>query len=253
MAEIITIDKVVPYENNQKKHPDSQLKALAEVVKEVGWRQNVEVNQKGVIVAGHGRFETWKKYAKQMSLPDVWITDDTGKTIFGKHDERPLTPAQEKMWRIADNKLNESSWKMDLVIQELQGMDEFYRSLTGFTLKETDEKYTKKIVPPVYEIKGDKPDVNDLYNEDVAKQMILRINELDVPEDIKDFLKAAAMRLVVFNYALIAEYYAHAPERLQKIMEDMALVIIDFEKAIALGYVELTENLLSQYETEQQV
>lgn len=150
MAEIITIDKVVPYENNQKKHPDSQLKALAEVVKEVGWRQNVEVNQKGVIVAGHGRFETWKKYAKQMSLPDVWITDDTGKTIFGKHDERPLTPAQEKMWRIADNKLNESKWIKDDVEMDWRDLDEFYKRLTGFDFQtvtevEGEEEFTAEI------------------------------------------------------------------------------------------------------------
>lgn len=150
MAEIITIDKVVPYENNQKKHPDSQLKALAEVVKEVGWRQNVEVNQKGVIVAGHGRFETWKKYAKQMSLPDVWITDDTGKTIFGKHDERPLTPAQEKMWRIADNKLNESKWIKDDVEMDWRDLDEFYKRLTGFDFQavtevEGEEEFTAEL------------------------------------------------------------------------------------------------------------
>lgn len=144
------INDVKPYHLNGKKHPDSQLKALAEVVKEVGWRQNVEVNQKGVIVAGHGRFETWKKYAKQMSLPDVWITDDTGKTIFGKHDERPLTPAQEKMWRIADNKLNESKWIKDDVEMDWRDLDEFYKRLTGFDFQtvtevEGEEEFTAEL------------------------------------------------------------------------------------------------------------
>ena len=94
------------YKNNAKKHPDEQLLLLAKVVKEVGWRQNVEVNQRGTIVAGHGRWLTWQKYGATMGLPDVWVTDDKGNTIMGKHADFALTDSQEKMWRLADNQIN---------------------------------------------------------------------------------------------------------------------------------------------------
>lgn len=30
---------IKPYEKNAKKHPESQVKALADIVEEVGWRQ----------------------------------------------------------------------------------------------------------------------------------------------------------------------------------------------------------------------
>jgi len=121
------------YKNNAKKHPDSQLLLLAKVVKEVGWRQNVEVNQQGVIVAGHGRWLTWQKHAKDMGLPDVWVTDDMGNTIMGKHADFNLTPAQEKMWRLADNQLNAmTDIDMALVIPDIADMDWDMIELTGY-------------------------------------------------------------------------------------------------------------------------
>ena len=50
-------------------------------------------------------------------------------------------------------------------------------------------------------------------------------------------------RFLEFNYSNIAEYYAHADKELQEMMEDLALVIIDFNKAIADGYVEFSDKM----------
>lgn len=126
-----TLD-IKPYEKNAKKHPNSQIKALADIVMEVGWRQPVLVNQQGVIVAGHGRFITWQKY--QGDLKPIWVMDDKGNTIHGAPETTPLTPAQEKAYRLADNKLNESGWDNSLVIEELKDLDAdgFDITLTGF-------------------------------------------------------------------------------------------------------------------------
>ena len=40
-----------------------------------------------------------------------------------------------------------------------------------------------------------------------------------------------------FNYEKIANYYAHATPDIQKLMEDSALVIIDYDKAIERGFL----------------
>ncbi len=48
---------------------------------------------------------------------------------------------------------------------------------------------------------------------------------------------------MVFDYHLIADYYSHSGEEMQDLMERLALVIIDFEKAIENGYVKLTADL----------
>ena len=61
----------------------------------------------------------------------------------------------------------------------------------------------------------------------------------------------AATRHYVFNYKYIAEYYAQAPKEVQELMEDSALVIIDYEDAIAKGYVELSKTLQELTENEE--
>ena len=66
------------------------------------------------------------------------------------------------------------------------------------------------------------------------------------PEE-KAFLIEAARRHSVFNYEKIADYYAHASVHVQHLMERSALVIIDFEKAIQLGYVRLCEKIQEEY------
>jgi hypothetical protein len=58
-----------------------------------------------------------------------------------------------------------------------------------------------------------------------------------------EFLLKAAQRHRVFNYRNIAEYYAQASPEMQDLMEKSALVIIDYEDAIANGYVRLSERL----------
>jgi len=49
------------------------------------------------------------------------------------------------------------------------------------------------------------------------------------------------------NFELIANYYAHASKECQELMEDSALVIIDFEKALEKGYVTLSDKISDQY------
>jgi len=102
----MNIADIKPYPANAKQHPKKQIDLLAKVVMEVGWRQNTEVNQQGIIVAGHGRWMVWEEYKDNPKMPPIWITDDKGNTIHGQHDERPLIDEQEKMWRLADNQLN---------------------------------------------------------------------------------------------------------------------------------------------------
>ena len=61
------------------------------------------------------------------------------------------------------------------------------------------------------------------------------------------FLIDAARRHNIFNYEKIADYYSHSSKEMQELMEDSGLVIIDFEKAIQLGYVKLCEDIKKQY------
>jgi len=112
-------------------------------------------------------------------------------------------------------------------------------------VKET--RYSTGIEVPVYEPKNRNPSVYELYDNAKAMNLIARINESSLPEQEKRFLIQAAYRHVVFNYELIADFYAHANKEVQELMEESALVIIDFNKAIELGYVKVCEDIKHQY------
>lgn len=115
--------------------------------------------------------------------------------------------------------------------------------LFGDEIKESGTElsgiYTKKILGPVYTPGERKPQTYELLNKGRAEVLIAEIRAANIPESVKDFLILAAYRHVVFNYGLIADYYAHASTEVQELMEKSALVIIDFDKALEYGYTKL--------------
>ena len=86
-----------------------------------------------------------------------------------------------------------------------------------------------------------------LYDKLKTDRLINEINNSKVSDEDKKFLIEAAKRHTVFNYERIADYYANSSKEVQNLMEKSALVIIDFEKAIQLGYVRLCDEIKTQY------
>lgn len=111
------ISKIKPYEKNAKKHPPKQIKQIAASIEEFGFNQPIITNKQGVIIVGHGRYEA----AKLLKLKDVPVM------------QVELSDEQAKAYRLADNRLNESDWEMDLVVEELKGLSTRMLDLTGFS------------------------------------------------------------------------------------------------------------------------
>ncbi len=55
-----TLDEIRPYENNPRQN-DVAVDAVADSLKEFGFRQPIVVDEHGVIVCGHTRFKAAKK------------------------------------------------------------------------------------------------------------------------------------------------------------------------------------------------
>lgn len=117
---------------------------------------------------------------------------------------------------------------------------------------DTSKKYTAKIEAPIYEPKKTKPHIFALYDRTKTARMETEIANSSVSEEEKDFLRFAASRHTVFHYERIADYYAHATQEMQRLMERSALVIIDFDRAIELGYVRLCDEIKGQFMEEYQ-
>ena len=110
-----------------------------------------------------------------------------------------------------------------------------------------DKKYSTKIDAPVYEPKNKKPYLIELVDKSKSHRLIQEIDKSSLSFEEKKFLIDASRRHNVFNYEKIADYYAHSSKEMQHLMERSGLVIIDFEKAIQLGYVKLCEEIKNQY------
>jgi DNA modification methylase len=112
----LPIESVRPYSRNAKVHSKKQIKQVAESIQRLGFNQPLVVDKAGVIIVGHGRYEA----AKQLELKEV-------PAIVVN-----LTEEEAATYRLGDNRLNESPWEMDLVIQELKTLSLPMLVLTGF-------------------------------------------------------------------------------------------------------------------------
>lgn len=160
------------------------------------------------------------------------------------------TPEEVREFILQDN-LQRGDWDVDKLLaqystDELKALGGGFNELIAeFAARgaESEFEYSSKIEAPQYNITGENPELEELYDTEKADALAKEIDEADVPKKVKAFLKVAAMRHVVFNFRNIAEYYAHADAKVQRLMEKSALVIIDFEDAIRNGFVIVSERM----------
>ena len=141
----LSIENIKPYPKNAKQHKDSQIKKIANSIKEFGFNQPIVIDKEKIIVVGHGRYFA----AQSLSM-------ETVPTITVDLDEE-----RAKSYRLADNKLNESEWEMDIVIEELKGLSLEMIDLTGFNSNLILE--TKEDKPDLSAVGKPRSKLGDLY------------------------------------------------------------------------------------------
>ena len=121
-------------------------------------------------------------------------------------------------------------------------MDKF--DLFELEKDEVEERYTSKVSIPQYLPKAECPSIYELISTLKYDELVTDIVNSSVSDEQKEFLLKAATRHIVFNYAKIADYYAHQGKEMQELMEKSALVLIDFDDAIANGYAKLDHRII---------
>jgi DNA modification methylase len=115
---------LIPYANNSRTHSDDQVSQVAASIKEFGFTNPILIDEKGGIIAGHGRLMAAKKLGLE-KVPTI--------TLAG------LSEAQKKAYVIADNKLAlNAGWDTTALTAELERLQEldFNLDLTGFDADE---------------------------------------------------------------------------------------------------------------------
>ena len=123
-VEYLKIKSIKPYEGNAKEHPEEQIEKIANSIGSFGWQQPIVVDENGVIIIGHGRYLA----AKRLKLTEVPVVRSGN-----------LSPEQVKALRLADNKVAESDWDLDLLSTELDGILDIDMSDFGFDLPDNDD------------------------------------------------------------------------------------------------------------------
>lgn len=216
---------------------DSKFKKLVKSIKEFPdmlEKRPIVVDEDMIVLGGNMRL----KACKEAGIKEVWI-----------NIAENWTEEQKKEFIIKDN-LGYGEWDFDILANEWQQelLNDWGLDLPQFDeIDEFDEPYTKKIDAPNYEPSDEKPELLDLYDDSKYKSILYKIDKSQLDVKTKEFLSKAASRHIIFNYSKIADFYAHSDKKTQELMEDSALVIIDFEKAIEQGYVQLSEKITEQY------
>lgn len=106
--EVWDTDRVLEYKNNVKIHNKDQVEKIAKSIAEFGFDQPIVVDEKGVIIKGHGRHAA----AKLLGLKQVpvLVRDD-------------LTEEQANAARLADNRVAIGDFDTIALQKELESID----------------------------------------------------------------------------------------------------------------------------------
>lgn len=246
-VETLAVSDLIPFAKNSRTHPDAQVAQIAGSIKEFGFTNPILIDEENGIIAGHGRVLA----ARKLNLSEVPCIRLKG-----------LTDAQKRAYVIADNKIAlNAGWDEKLLSLELKELGEFgldseslgfsNADIKALSLKDVnlqrEEPYTRKIEAPKYEPTGNKPSLESLLDRQKTEKLIAEIKASGLTDEEKRFLIFAAERHTTFDFRKIADYYSYANAEMQLLIENSALVIIDFDKAIEHGYILLTKNIMEQY------
>jgi len=253
---VLPIKGLTPDPRQARTHGDRSIEAIKSSLYAYGQKKPIVVTTEGVVVAGHGTIEAARALGRTHIAAVTSGDSDKSLRAFAIQDNRTAelsdwdnASLQTELAALADlgTDLADIGWYED----------EYQALISGDALEDggnnpgdsgdNQNPYTRNITAPIYTPTGEKPKISDLFDSEKTRALIRKIGASDIPQDEKEFLKVAARRHTVFNYHKIADYYAQSEPEVQRLMEDSALVIIDFNRAIELGYVKLTDEIAAQY------
>lgn len=176
---LVATDELIPYENNAKLHPPSQVEEICAQILSVGWDQPIVIDKDKVIAKGHGR----RLAAIKLGLKHV-------PCIISDAPADALRTA-----RLADNKVSEGLWDDEKLKRELEAIGDIgaeHLALTGFTvddLKALDLKHNWNPAP-------DDDEDDDVNNTEENLDGIIATIKVRCPQESLLEVKTAVINAV---------------------------------------------------------
>lgn len=250
------ISKELRFKDNPRVITEQQRERLAEHLEELGDLSGVVYCRNNKAYAGGNQRSVYFDGCKIILTEKYPYPTKTGTVALGwieKNGERYAyreVDWTEEQFLKACIVANNDGGDWDYTV--LEKWDQGALSDWGFEMPAGDGKperlhYTRKINTPIYEPKSEKPPVGSLADDEKTRRLVEEIKASTASREIKAFLIKAAQRHTVFDFEKIADFYAHSSKEVQELMEKSALVIIDFEKAIEYGFLQMSEDLRASY------
>ena len=171
----IAIEKLIPYEKNNKEHDEIQITRIANSIKEFGFIQPLVIDKNNVVVIGHWRLDA----AKELGL-------ETVPAIMAEN----LDEEQIKKLRILDNKLNESDWHLENLKIELDDLGQLDIGDLNIDIKD---------MIPEFDAPEFNPDEYDEEEENKTKMVACTVwaKDLDEAGEIKEAIEEIGYECVV--------------------------------------------------------
>jgi hypothetical protein len=234
--------------NDLKEATDRDVSKLKKAITDRGFITPFFIWRMKYVIDGAGRSVALRQLAEEgYSIPDLPYVSIKARSMKQAREFVVMVSSQHGKITQESFELFTADLEVDYELIEIPTID-----MPTFIVDETIENevgptYSKKIDTPVYEMTGEKPDVGDLFDDEYAQKLFDAIDESDLEADVKTFLTLAAYRHVRINFGKVAEFYAHSDADVQRLIEDSALVIVDFDKSIERGWIRMNEELANAY------
>src|SRR5690554_6172266 len=171
-----SVSELVPYANNSRTHSPQQVDQIAASINEWGWTAPVLVDEKGMLIAGHGRIMA----AQKLGIEQMPTMTATG-----------WTEAQKKAYVITDNKLAlNADWNLQILTSEIDSIARLDFDITklGFDDNELSKLFNDVdgvTIDDEFKIEEELESVTVKFSPDVKIEVINAVTNA-----VKDILSA---------------------------------------------------------------
>lgn len=241
----LPIQDITPYKFSPNIN-EQIIDAIVLFIQNFGFKQPIIVDSQKKLVTG---FVYWKAAQKLnlFEIPACILTDISDSELQQLRQEDSQKNILVELWH---ELLPLEQMVLKEILQQLNLIDQLSQLEISQTnsRKQTSSpkrRYTPLIRGLIYQPRmTEAPSIQDLYDDTELKLLLAKIDTCSLSPELAYFFRLAAHRFVRFRFDLIAEYYAHADEKIQRLMRELVLVIVDSNDAITRNVLRLSQELI---------
>lgn len=225
-------------ERNYRKHSDQNKKIIKKSLQELGAGRSVVIDADDTLVAGNGVYEQ----AQALKMPVRVIETDGSELVVVKRTDIHTQDEKRKKLALADNSASDTSKFDNVLLSEDWTIDELKE--WGVSLPETidyEQITTHDVLNHIIYKPSETPaNVAEFLDDTLYDKVKAEVDKMRIPDELRDFIQIRLANFHRIRFDKVADYYARADKKTQKLFRQLALVFditgTTFEKDIENAY-----------------